>query len=61
MQIHSVGIDPDKTTFYLVSDINGQPIFYSDERKGSNQRTDADDSVSLGQSVGKPGPELRQL
>jgi hypothetical protein len=54
MQIHSVGIDPGKTTFYLVSNINGQPIFFSDERKGQQQRTDADDSVSLGQPVGNP-------
>jgi len=54
MQIHSVGIDLGKTISHLVRGIHVQPIFRSDERKGQQQGTDADDSVSLGVSVGNP-------
>jgi hypothetical protein len=54
MQIHLLGIDLGKMTFHLVRGINVQPIFRSDERKGQKQGTDADHSVSLGESVGNP-------
>ena len=54
MQIHSVGIDLGKTTFHLVLGINVQPIFRSANGGNQQQGTDADDSVSLEESVGNP-------
>jgi hypothetical protein len=36
MQIHSVGPDPGKPTFYLVSDIDCEPIFSATNGRVSN-------------------------